>query len=68
MTTTNPGASRPGSDLLWPAEPAVPARRRNPRRSPVAALTAMPRRGLIGVLIALVLVVEIYPLFWLLTI
>ncbi|HEX4092920.1 MAG TPA: carbohydrate ABC transporter permease [Trebonia sp.] len=67
MTTTNPGASRPGSDLLWPVETATPARRRSPRRSPVAALAATPRRGLVGVLIALVLVVEIYPLFWLLT-
>lgn len=64
MATTGRGEVRSLGDLTWPAEPP-PARRG--RRAPGPAAARLSRRALTNVLVAIILVVEIYPLFWILT-
>ena len=64
MATTGPSEVRPLGDLTWPAE-APPARRG--RRAPGPAAARLSRRALTNVLVAIIFVVEIYPLFWILT-
>lgn len=71
MATTDPGEVRSLNDLSWPREGARAGgrpRSRQGRRRPQAPLVSrLSRRMLTNILIAIILVVEIYPLFWILT-
>jgi raffinose/stachyose/melibiose transport system permease protein len=60
MTTVDPGETR----MMWPEQ--QPAARRN-RRAPGMLAAGLSRRALTNILILLILIVEIYPLFWILT-
>jgi raffinose/stachyose/melibiose transport system permease protein len=64
MATTGPSEVRQLGHLTWPQEP--PAARRK-RRAPGAELARLSQRTLTNILVAVILVVEIYPLFWILT-
>lgn len=57
---------RPVSDVTWPEERRRPAGRKK-RRPQGPLLTRLSRRALTNILIVIILVVEIYPLFWILT-
>ncbi len=61
MTTTDP---RPQNAVIWPRD--TPSGRRK-RKSPGSLLAWTSRRTLINILIVLILIVEIYPLLWILT-
>lgn len=71
MATTDPGEVRSLNDLSWPRERARARGRSRPRQDPrrpqAPLLSRLSRRGLTNILIAIILVVEIYPLFWILT-
>jgi raffinose/stachyose/melibiose transport system permease protein len=59
MTTTDPHPA-----LIWPRD-TPPDRRK--RKSPGSLLAWTSRRTLTNILILLILIIEIYPLFWILT-
>jgi raffinose/stachyose/melibiose transport system permease protein len=64
MAATGRSEVRPLDGVQWPQE--TPAARRK-RNKPGPALTRLSRRTLTNVLVAIIAVVEIYPLFWILT-
>jgi raffinose/stachyose/melibiose transport system permease protein len=66
MARTGPSQLRPPGSVTWPREQPV-ARRRRKRPTPGALLSQLSRRTLTNILIAIIVVVEIYPLFWILT-
>jgi raffinose/stachyose/melibiose transport system permease protein len=55
---------RARDDVRWPEERPAARKKRQPQ-GPL--LTRLSRRALVNILIAVILVVEIYPLFWILT-
>ncbi len=64
MATSDVRSPRSRSGVIWPEDrPAV--RKRPSKQGP--PLTRLSRRALVNILIAVILVVEIYPLFWILT-
>ncbi len=71
MATTEPGKVRSLNDLSWQRQRARAggrSRSRSDRRRPRAPLVSrLSRRVLTNILIAIIVVVEIYPLFWILT-
>ena len=64
MAATGRSEVRPLDGVRWPQETPAARRRRN---KPGPALTRLSRRTLTNVLVAIIAVVEIYPLFWILT-
>lgn len=64
MATMGPSEVRQLSDVAWPQE-RPDARGKRP--SPGPALGRLSRRTLTNLLVAVILVVEIYPLLWILT-
>jgi raffinose/stachyose/melibiose transport system permease protein len=66
MATTGPNEVRPLGRLTWPEETTARSGRRK-RRTQGPDLARLSRRTLINILVAIILVVEIYPLFWILT-
>jgi raffinose/stachyose/melibiose transport system permease protein len=64
MATTGPSEVRQLTDVIWPEE--GPSARRK-RRARGLQLSRVSRRTLTNILIAIICVIEIYPLFWILT-
>jgi raffinose/stachyose/melibiose transport system permease protein len=65
MARSGAGGVRTLNEVIWPAEGAATARPK--RRRGGALLSGLSRRALTNILIAIILVIEIYPLFWILT-
>jgi raffinose/stachyose/melibiose transport system permease protein len=67
MARTGPSQVRTAASVTWPREQPAARRKRGKRQEPGALLSRLSRRTLTNILIAIIGVVEIYPLFWILT-